>query len=250
MKIFLSLFLIISLSTLLCHCKSDQKPEIQSGIDECKHCKMVISQINQACGFIQDNNFVTFCSPKCLLSEYEYLKKEKKINTNHIFFTDYESRNFVRSDSTFFLHTTSIPTVMNSGVICFRSLKNAESLKSQQLDIVTNWRKYRIMAGTPDKTVRLKLSKNSLEPAVLVFNKNEIIHLAIEMVDQQGHPNISIKGYEDIGNFTFPEGESILTIKLLTDKPGSGFPIIMKGIEQPIGMLKISGAHTRDEEVM
>jgi len=243
--LFLQLFSVV----FFC-CKSEQIPEIHSGIDDCKHCKMVISQTNQACGFFQDKNFVTFCSPACLLSEFEYLKKEKKINVNHIFFTDYESKIFVRSDSTYFLFTNSIPTVMNSGVLCFRSIENAKSLKNHPKDTVTDWREYRIMEGTPDKIIRLKLSNNSLEPGVLVFNKNEIIHIEIENVDHQVNPNISIKGYENIGNFTFPEGESILTIKMLTDKPGSGFPIMMEGIEQPIGMLKITGAHTMDEEVM
>jgi hypothetical protein len=211
---------------------------------------MVITQTNQACGFFQENNFVTFCSPACLLSEFENLRKENKINANHVFFTDYESKKFVRSDSTYFLLTNSIPTVMNSGVLCIRSMENAEILKNHQNDTVVDWKKYQIMAGTPDKIIKLKLSNNSLEPDVLVFNKNEIIHLEVENVDHQVIPNISIKGYEEIGNFTFPEGESILTIKMLTDKPGSGFPIIMQGIEQPIGMIKIVGAHTMDEEVM
>ena len=242
--------LFILLSVLFFCCKAEKKPQIHSGIDDCKHCKMVISQTNQACGFFLDNNFVTFCSPPCLLSEFEYQKKDKRINPNHVFFTDYESKKFVRSDSSYFLFTNSIPTVMNSGVICFRSMENAENLKSNQHDIVTDWKKYQIIVGTPDKIIRLKFSKNYLEPNVLVFNKNEIIHVEIENLDQHIKPNISIKGYEDIGNFTFLEDDSILTIKILADKPGSGFPIMMEGVDQPIGMIKVKGPHTLDEEAI
>ncbi len=241
---------ILLLATLIFRCTSEQKPRIQSGIDDCKHCKMVITQTNQVGGFFHENNFVTFCSPACLLSDYEYLKKEKKINDNHIYFTDYETKQFVRSDSTFFLFTKSIQTVMNSGVLCFTSTERAEILKSQPEDLITDWRKYQILAGTPDKIVEIKLSDNKMEPAVVVFNKNEIIQLEIEKIGQIKNQLFFIRGYEEVGKFKFPEGESFLTIKMIADKPGSGFPIMMEGIDQPVGMIKVLGAHTMDEEVM
>ncbi len=240
----------ILLSLVFFCCRSEQKPQIQAGIDDCKQCKMVIAQTNQACGFFHENNFVAFCSPSCLLSDYEYLKKEKKINDSHIYFTDCETKQFVRSDSTFFLFTKSIPTVMNSGVLCFTSTERAESLKSQQEDLITDWKKYQILAGTPDKIVKIKLSDNKMEPAVIVFNKNEIIQLEIKKIGQIKNQLIFIRGYEEVGKFKFPEGESFITIKMIVDKPGSGFPIMMEGIDQPVGMIKVLGAHTMDEEVM
>jgi hypothetical protein len=240
----------ILLSAILFCCKSEYKPEIVAGIDECNHCKMVITQTNQACGFYHDNNFKTFCSPSCLLSSYEKLKKDNIIKDSNIFFTDYETKHFVRSDSTFFLFTKSRPTVMNSGILCFASAKRVESFKNQPEEIITDWKKYQVLAGSPDKIMEIKLSGNKLEPAIVVCNKNEIIHLEIKKNDQIRYQFIFIRGYEEMGKFKFPEGESLLTIKLMADKPGSGFPIIMDGIDQPIGMLKVLGAHTMDEEVM
>jgi hypothetical protein len=242
--------IFILITTILFYCKGEQKPEILAGIDDCKHCKMVITQTNQACGFFHDNNFETFCSPTCLLSGYEYLKKEKKINDSHIYFTDYETKQFVRSDSTYFLFTKSIPTVMNSGVLCFTSTKRAESLKSQPEEFVTDWRKYQVLAGTPDKIVEIKLGDNLMEPAVVIFNKNEIIQLEIEKIGQIKNQLFFIRGYEEVGKFKFPEGESFLTIRMIADKPGAGFPILMEGLDQPLGMIKVLGAHTRDEEVL
>lgn len=242
--------LFILLSVFLFCCKADQKPQIQSGIDNCKHCNMIISQTNQACGFFKENNFVTFCSPSCLLADYENLEDKNMIKNTQIYFTDYNTKIFMPSDSTFFLLTKSIPTVMNSGVVCFNSLENAKMLKREPEDIVTDWRKYKVLAGTPDKIIKIKINNFQMNPGVLVFNKNDIIQLEIEKIGHINNILISIKGYEEVGNFIFTEGISFITVKMIADKPGSGFPIMMEGIDQPIGMIKVLGAHTLDEEVM
>jgi hypothetical protein len=250
MKSINILIFSIILVTIFFSCKDEQKPQIESGIDECNNCKMVITQMNQACGFFYDNNFLTFCSPTCLLADYEYLNKEKTINNSKIYFTDFETRLFVRSDSTFFLFTKSVPTVMNSGILCFRSKERAQILKNHPEDHLKDWRKYRILAGTPDRIIKVKLSNKLMTPGVLVFKKNEIIQIEVENFSQIINPRFFIKGYEEVGNFKFPEGESFLIFRMMADKPGSGFPIMMEGIDQPIGMIKVLGAHTMDEEVM
>jgi hypothetical protein len=242
--------LFILLSLVFFCCKGGKKPEIQSGIDECKQCNMVITQMNQACGFFYENNFVTFCSPVCLLSDYEYLNKEKNINESQIFFTDFETKQFIRCDSTYFLFTESIQTVMNAGVVCFRSAERATNLQSHPMEEITDWKKYKTRVGTPDKIVKIKLNNTLVEPGILVFNKNELVQLEIEKIGQTKSNPFFIKGYEEVGKFIFPKNESFMTIKLITDKPGSGFPIMMEGIDQPLGMIKVLGAHTRDEEVM
>ena len=98
--------------------------------------------------------------------------------------------------------------------------------------------------------MEIKLRNSVMEPAVVVFSKNEIIQLEFEKIGQIKNQQFFIRGYEKVGKFKFPEGESFLTIKMIVDKPGSGFPIMMEGIDQPFGMIKVLGAHTMDEEVM
>ena len=53
--------LFVLIATIFFCCKGEKKPEIQSGIDECKQCNMVITQMNQACGFFYENNFDVRC---------------------------------------------------------------------------------------------------------------------------------------------------------------------------------------------
>jgi hypothetical protein len=211
---------------------------------------MVITQTNQACGYFHGRDFVTFCSPACLLSEYENIRKEKIVDKGHIYFTDYENKQFIRSDSTFFLFTNSIVTVMNSGVLTFRSEEKAQLLMKQSDEFVTNWIIYQALAGTPDKIIKVKFNNELMTPDVFIMNKNEFVQLDIENSDQLNEKILFIKGYEEIGTFRFMKDNPFLTIRLIADKPGSGFPIMMEGIEQPVGMIKVQGAHTMDEEVM
>jgi hypothetical protein len=211
---------------------------------------MVITETNQSCGYFHEDNFATFCSPICLLTEYEYVRKEKTGVKNLIYFTDYESRQFIRSDSTYFLVTNSLPTVMNSGVLTFQSEERAQSLMKKSDEFVTNWKKYQLLAGKPDKIIKVKLNNDSMDPNVFVIKKNHFIQLDIKNMDQLNGKSLIIKGYEEMGTFRFMKEESYLSVKLIADKPGSGFPIILEGIQQPVGMIKVEGAHTLDEEVM
>ncbi len=49
---------------------------------------------------------------------------------------------------------------MNSGILCFTSTKRAGSFKNQPEELITDWRKYQILAGTPDKIVKLEIISN------------------------------------------------------------------------------------------
>ena len=211
---------------------------------------MVISETNQACGFFQENEFKPFCSPACLLKDYHELRNKYTIGNDQIYFTDYDKKTFVQSDSTFFLMTKTLPTVMNSGVLTFDSEAVAQQLLQQSDETVISWMKYQVIGGTPDKTINAVLQNNKIDPDVFTFDKNQIIQLDIKNVDKIDDRLLRIKGYEKYGPFRFMKNEEVLRIRLMADKPGSGFPILLDGIEQPLGMIKVSGSHTQDEEVM
>ena len=141
------------LSIILVSCKSEQRPEIQVGADECYNCKMIITQIDQSCGFFRNDKFMAYCSPSCLIADYDYFRKGSIVPSSHIYFTDYGSKKLFQSDSIHFLFTKSVPTVMNSGVLTFRSEKDARSLIKQPDEFITRWEKFRIIAGQPDRVV-------------------------------------------------------------------------------------------------
>jgi copper chaperone NosL len=250
MKLQFKTLLAILLSISFFSCKEEKIPHIESGIDDCNHCKMIITETNQACGFFHQSEFVTFCSPKCLLADYEKLRKEKSIDKGHIYFGDFEGRKLIRADSTYFLFTNSIITVMNSGILTFKSENSAQLLMKQSDEFVTNWDKFQITAGTPDKIIKVKFFDGLMNPDIFSINKNEFIQLDIENKDRLDEKILFIKGYEDVGMFKFMKENPFLTIRLIADKPGSGFPIMMKGVDQPLGMIKVYGSHTLDEEVM
>ena len=68
---------VLSLSMValsLAGCSREITPAVVAGVDACAHCNMVIDDVNQAAGWIQDGEFVPFDSPGCLLARYEALR--------------------------------------------------------------------------------------------------------------------------------------------------------------------------------
>jgi hypothetical protein len=232
-------------------CVKKNKPEIQAGIDACDHCKMVIEQLNQASAYIYQSEFRTFCSPACLLTDYETVRSQMTFEEQQIYFSDYDSKALTPADSIFFLLTKSLPTVMNSGVLCFRSINRADSFIRSGEETVTHWLGYQIRCGTPDKSFNLTFSENRLSPEVIVLDKNELAEIIIHVKEQlsNGEDDFFIKGYEEIGKIRIdPEEPTIF--RILAHRPGAGFPIISSKNQKILGMIKVRGAHTADEELM
>ena len=72
---FISLILLTLVTANLPGCVGNDVPEIQAGVDACRHCRMVISQANQAAAYTRDGEFHTFCNPLCLLKDLEKQKE-------------------------------------------------------------------------------------------------------------------------------------------------------------------------------
>jgi hypothetical protein len=244
-SIFISLSLLLSITIL--SCKSDTTPRIKAGADECYNCRMVITETNQACGFFRDDKFVSYCSPSCLIADYDYFRKENSVPGSHVFFADYTSRQLIQADSTRFLFTKSVPTVMNSGVLTFRKEEEARSFIKQQDEFISNWVKFRVIAGKPDKIVDIKLSENRLIPNKLVFNKNELVQINIEKTGAVSEQDLYIKGYEYVGGIRIFEDKTEISLRFIADKPGPDFPIMLKGNKAPLGTMKVLGSHTSDD---
>ena len=96
-------------------------PEVVAGVDSCANCNMVIDEVNQAAGWIQGREFVTFDSPGCLLARYEVLRKGGEPLPEALYFADYQDGSFHSAATATFLLTSHRPTVMGSGALTFSS---------------------------------------------------------------------------------------------------------------------------------
>ncbi len=75
-------------------------PEVAAGIDACHQCNMVIDQVNQACGFVDQGEFIPFDSPGCLLASCDERRKGGLRVPGAIFFADYRDGTWHPAEST------------------------------------------------------------------------------------------------------------------------------------------------------
>lgn len=241
----------IFIAAIILFCTGGEKtPEITVNLDACVHCNMIISRINEACGYFAQGEFLPFDSPGCLLKEFEDLRKNGGQLPSGIYFVDYSTKKFVTADSTFFLITDHIPTVMNAGVLCFASKESAREYIKFPDEKVTNWQGYQTLKGTPDKIVKIAVSPAGMEPDVVILEKNELVEWVFFAKDLKGGYEFYLKGYDEIGKIKLVSSDGQITVRMFANKPGAGFPFINVANEKPVGMVKVMGAHTADEEMM
>ncbi len=244
------LTLILLIASCFSGCKRQEIPEITAGVDACSHCRMVIDQVNQACGYFDANGFVTFDSPACLLRQIEQADSGIRPVSERIHFADYSKTGFVRADSTYFLLTEQIPTVMQGGVICFASELDAVSHNEKGEGEITDWEGYQVLKGTPDLTIKATITPTGMHPEMLIVNKNEIVEWLLYAEGLPAPIVVRLRGYEELGEIVVPVNGDPVSIRMRASKPGEGFPLVRKEGGEPVGMLKVIGAHTSDEEAM
>ena len=235
---------------LLFNCSGNNEPQIIVDFDECAHCKMIIGKKNESCGYFVGNEFITFDSPGCLLKEYELIKKNKKTLPERIYFIDYNSSKFIPADSTHFLMTNHIQTVMNAGVLCFNSRETVETYIKHTDEELTDWIGYQVKQGNPDNIVKIFVSPSGMKPEVVELKKNEIVEWQFCGEGLEKNVKIQLKGYERFGEVEIFSTGNVTKRRMLAKFPGSGFPFVRSSDQTPIGMVKVLGAQTSDEEVM
>ena len=148
------------------------------------------------------------------------------------------------------LLTGHLRTVMNSGVVTFQEVDIASSYSKHEDEILTNWRGFQIFRGEADKKVEVQISPEGIKPQVILLSKDDIVEWIFKPVGLEFRDSIQLKGYEEMTNIEIPAGGESVVIRMLADKPGDGFPIIRLSDNSTLGMVKVIGAHTSDEEVM
>ena len=208
---------------------------------------MVIDQINQACGWTREGEFVPFDSPACLLADFDDLRRSGQTPPREIYFADHDSSALITSGETTFLLTDHVPTVMNGRVVCFATAAAAAAAHNHDDEIVTDWSGYRRLRGQPDVVVDTVFRGDRMEPEVVEVAKDELVlwRAAGDGLDED--LRWLIKGYEEVRPAAVPADGGAVEVRFFATRPGAGFPVESVAGGEPLGMLKVSGPHTTDE---
>ena len=234
-------------SLVLGACSGEVRPEVSAGIDGCEYCGMVIDTVNQACGYIHDGTFVTFDSPGCLLDSYDEKRREGTNVPTQIYFADYESSEFVPVEDTVFLLTENIPTVMSLGVLCFSTNEGAQATRTTADEEITDWTGYRRLHGRPDTIVEATISPEGLSPEIVEVTKGDLVLFKLNADQSAEEITFSVRGYPEIGEVVVTPSVDPTELRFFATRPGAGFPVMGAG-DQALGMIRVTGAHTTDEE--
>ena len=238
---------IASLCAVIAGCGGEPTPEVVAGIDGCASCGMVIDRVNEAAGWIEGGDFVPFCSPGCLLAEHDALRKSGQTPPEAVVFADYRDGTFSPAAETAFLLTDHVPTVMNARVICFNSVVAAADMRQHDDEIVTDWTGYRVLRGEPDSVIETVFGPGGMDPEVVMANRGDIVLWRASGQALEEDLTWAIKGYPEIEPATVSATGAEMELRFMATRPGAGFPIEDVSGGQPLGMLKVSGAHTADE---
>ena len=232
---------------LLAGCAGEPAIEIRPGIDGCHECHMTIDQLKQASGYVLNREFLTFDSPGCLLRSIEALPKSERPQPANIYFADYRDGTLNSAETSAFLLTSHIPTVMNSGALTFANRDAAEDVREHGDEVVTDWAGYRTMRGTPDMVLDLELGPNGLVPEIIEVHKDDLIQLNVVGRGLSNDLSFTVRGYPEAGEAMIPAGSGSAVFRLLAFRPGAGFPVV-DADGRSLGMIRVAGAHTADEE--
>ncbi|NIM19376.1 MAG: hypothetical protein GTO51_03245 [Candidatus Latescibacteria bacterium] len=241
---------IVFISMLAVGCSADTQPKIAQGVDGCSSCGMIIDKINEASGYYLDKEFKPFCSVGCLLRSYEARRKQHQRLPDRVYFADYLGGGFLPSDSTTFLLTKHIRTVMGWGIIGFADPDSASEHKQHDDEMIVDWVELRTVRGEPDRTISLVFTMSGMIPEVAEIEKGELIEWEIEGRQLEEDLLVQVRGYEELGEIVIPASGDIIRVRMLAVKPGAGFPLVRSGSEEVLGRIRVSGFHTPEEEEM
>jgi len=233
----------------VCGCVPDSEPDIAVGMDACASCGMVIPEANQACAFTVDRDTHTFCSSGCLVKEYEARRQAGMPPPDALFFADYETGVLIRENVATFLLTNRVPTVMRWGILNFADHERAAAFQEAG-EILVDWPGLRSVRGEVDRVLEVILTPSGLVPEVLELDKGQLVEWTIRGQSLLEDTTIALRGYEDLGEIVVPASGVAVTTRLLTVRPGEGFPIVRVDDGAVLGQVRIRGAHTADEAAL
>ena len=136
---------------------------------------------------------------------------------------------------------------MNARVICFNSVVAAGDMRQHDDEIVTDWTGYRVLRGAPDTVIETVFSPGGMNPEVVMANKGDIVLWRARSEGFEEDVSWAIKGYPEVEPAIVAATGIEMELRFMATRPGAGFPIENLSGGEPLGMLKVSGAHTADE---
>ena len=244
MKVVLRIIIIIVAGLLVFGCAGGNEAEIAFGIDNCQSCNMVIDQPKEAAGLMAGGEFFPFCNPICMIHKVNQLKVNRA-KADKIYLSDYDAGELIpAAGATFFVGR--IQTVMNYGVLAFANRSTAEALAKSYSGEILGYNEFRARFENPDKIYTLEIAVDGISPAKILADKNDVILLKLNY-NLDSEDELIIRGYQDIKPVKLVVGESPVELKLVTDKPGAGFPMELRNHNEISGRLVVQGAHTTEE---
>jgi len=231
-------------------CGSDGRPEIAKGVDACSSCQMVIDRVNEAAGYYVEKEFNPFCSPGCLLKSFEDRRKRGQPLPGRVYFADYLGTGLQPSDSTTFLLTRHIPSVMDWGIIGFAGRGAALDHRRHDDESVLDWIGLRTHKGIPDRKLALVFTADGSRPEVVELTKGELVEWEVAGRGLESDLTVELTGYAEMGSITIPASGETVRFRFLATRPGSGFAFVETSTGKVLGQVRVAGAHTAEEEDM
>jgi hypothetical protein len=254
MRLFLargaSFIATVILLVLAAGCGLDREPKIAIGVDGCTACGMRIDKENEAAGYFVDREFSPFCSTGCLLESYEDRRQQDQPLPDRIVISDYQGSGLHPAGEMTFLLTESLPTVMEWGIVGFVDGEAALAHRQSENERLVDWIGLRAARGEPDRTISLVLGPEGLTPETVQLEKGSLVVWEIEGRELKVDQVLHVRGYEHLGEIAVPASGRPVTFRMLATKPGEGFPLIRESDGRVVGRLRVTGAHTPDEEAM
>ena len=237
---------VVAAIAIIGSCSGPVGPEVAAGLDACAECNMVIDSVNQACGHVTNGEFIIFDSPGCLLRNRDGMRRQGSPVPTEVWLADFVSSTFVNAEQATLLLTDQIPTVMGAGVLSFATRDAAEAAKTTDDEEVVDWSGYRRLRGQPDTVVDAMVESTSLAPEMVEVDKGDLVLLRLSAGELDEIVTLEIRGYPEIGEIVVAPGGEATEVRFFATRPGAGFPVLGAG-DQPLGMIRVTGAHTDDE---
>ena len=231
-------------------CDTGGKPAISVGVDACSLCNMVIDTPRQACGYFVRGAFKPFDSPACMLRSHDALSGDARPTRSDLFFADYRTGEMHSAEGVALLLTDHVNTVMNGRVICFGDREGAQAHLQHEDERVVDWMGYRLLRGAPDRREAIQVHPGEIRPASVAVRKGELVELVLTGRGLRADQRIGIRGYEEVGAVRVSASGEPSAVRFWATRPGDGFPVVDLEDGKALGMLKVLGPHTSDEEAL
>lgn len=231
------------LALALTACQMKVEPGIDAGIDECENCTMIIQDVDQGAVAIDVNEELhTFCSPVCLIKEFDKLKEAGAVPSWHSYLFDHADNTAIPAPGAFIVHG-DFHTAMGYGLLAFHTKESADEFAGEVSGEIVTWNDLRLNHEGPDISVELS-SENIQQPDTYEAMRGEIVYVLYKN-DFNIEETITLSGY-DFELTTQPRSTG--NGAFVADKPGQGFAF-QKGDGAILGMLFVGGDHTTEEAI-